>query len=97
MLSFVLTEVPYVSGGAEETADPDVVLHFDEAGHVTAHLDYWDPTPDVWQRIPVLGTIVGVFVNFYALVAAWYLYAHGVDAVDAAETTTERPTGQPVA
>jgi len=30
-------------------------LHFDEAGHVTAHLDYGDPTPEVWQRMPLLG------------------------------------------
>lgn len=51
----------------------------------------------VLSVVPVVGTVVGLFVNFYALVAAWYLYAHGVDAVDAAATTTERPAGQPVA
>jgi ketosteroid isomerase-like protein len=48
---FLKRQGPFVIDGMTE-------LHFDEAGHVTAHLDYWDPTPDVWQRIPVLGTIV---------------------------------------
>ncbi len=31
-------------------------VHLDDTGMVTAHLDYWDPTPEVWQRIPLMGT-----------------------------------------
>jgi steroid delta-isomerase len=30
-------------------------LHFDAAGLVTAHLDYWDPAPGLYRRVPVLG------------------------------------------
>ncbi len=27
-------------------------------GLVTLHQDYWDPTPDVYQRVPVLGRLI---------------------------------------
>ena len=33
-------------------------IHIDDQGKVLAHLDYWDPTPDVWQRIPIMGSIL---------------------------------------
>lgn len=49
---FLKRQGPFVIEGMTE-------LHFDDAGHVAAHLDYWDPTPDVWQRIPLLGSAVG--------------------------------------
>lgn len=34
MLSFVLIAGPYASGGAEDTSDPDVVLHFADDGRL---------------------------------------------------------------
>ena len=34
-------------------------VHINDHGLVTAHLDYWDPTPHVWQRIPLMGTALG--------------------------------------
>lgn len=34
-------------------------VHINDNGLVTAHLDYWDPTPHVWQRIPLMGTALG--------------------------------------
>ena len=33
-------------------------VHLAEDGRVAAHLDYWDPTPGLWQRIPLLGTVL---------------------------------------
>ncbi|MFW5833185.1 MAG: nuclear transport factor 2 family protein [Pseudomonadota bacterium] len=30
-------------------------IHLNEAGSVTAHLDYWDPAPGLYQRVPLLG------------------------------------------
>lgn len=30
-------------------------IHLNERGLVTAHLDYWDPAPGLYQRIPLLG------------------------------------------
>jgi len=48
---FLKRQGPFVIEGMTE-------LHFDGDGKVEAHLDYWDPTPDVWQRIPILGTLV---------------------------------------
>ena len=30
-------------------------VHLDDAGLVTAHLDYWDPAPGLYQRVPLLG------------------------------------------
>ncbi|WP_435193932.1 DUF4013 domain-containing protein [Natronomonas sp. EA1] len=43
-----------------------------------------------------IGAILGVFVEFYALVVAYYLYARGFDAAMAFEET-EAVTGQPAA
>ncbi len=34
-------------------------VHLAEHGLVTAHLDYWDPSPHVWQRIPLMGAAIG--------------------------------------
>lgn len=30
-------------------------VRFDDAGFVLAHLDYWDPAPGLYARIPLLG------------------------------------------
>lgn len=30
-------------------------LRFNHAGEVVAHLDYWDPVPGLYQRVPILG------------------------------------------
>lgn len=30
-------------------------IHLDGAGLVMAHLDYWDPAPGLYQRVPILG------------------------------------------
>ncbi|TVQ33927.1 MAG: nuclear transport factor 2 family protein [Geminicoccaceae bacterium] len=30
-------------------------IHLNDTGLVTAHLDYWDPAPGLYQRIPILG------------------------------------------
>jgi steroid Delta-isomerase len=30
-------------------------IHLDVAGLVTAHLDYWDPAPGLYGRVPMLG------------------------------------------
>ena len=30
-------------------------VHLNEEGLITAHLDYWDPAPGLYQRVPVLG------------------------------------------
>jgi hypothetical protein len=49
---FLKRQGPFVIEGMTE-------LQFDAEGHVLAHLDYWDPTPDVWRRIPLLGTAIG--------------------------------------
>lgn len=51
----------------------------------------------VLNVVPPVAWLVGPFVYFYAMVASAYLYARGVDEVDTAETTTDRPAGQPVA
>lgn len=34
-------------------------LLLDADGLVTLHQDYWDPTPDVYQRVPLLGQLIG--------------------------------------
>ena len=34
-------------------------LQFDHEGLVTLHQDYWDPTPDIYQRVPLLGRMIG--------------------------------------
>ncbi len=34
-------------------------VHLNEAELVTAHLDYWDPAPDLYQRVPLLGFALG--------------------------------------
>ena len=33
-------------------------LHFDEAGRVTRHIDFWDPASQIYERIPVLGFVL---------------------------------------
>jgi len=33
-------------------------LHFDEAGRVTRHIDFWDPASQLYERIPVLGFVL---------------------------------------
>ncbi len=34
-------------------------LHFDDQERVTAHLDYWDPAPGLYARVPILGGVLG--------------------------------------
>lgn len=31
------------------------LIKFDEDGLVASHRDYWDPTEELWQHLPVLG------------------------------------------
>ena len=34
-------------------------VRLDAAGLVAAHFDYWDPAPDLYQRVPLLGFALG--------------------------------------
>jgi hypothetical protein len=33
-------------------------LYLDEAGLITMHRDYWDAAEELWQKLPILGTLV---------------------------------------
>lgn len=49
------------------------------------------------NAVPFLGFVVGAFVTFYAAVAAFYIYGHGVSDARAVEPAPESPPGQPAA
>lgn len=34
-------------------------LRFNSQGLITLHQDYWDPVPQVYRRVPVLGSLLG--------------------------------------
>lgn len=47
--------------------------------------------------VPFVGAILGVFVNFYAAVVAFYLYGHAFDDTFVDGDERETPTGRPAA
>lgn len=44
--------------GAPFSIDGMTEVHFDDAGRVTAHLDHWDVASQLYERVPVLGTVL---------------------------------------
>jgi hypothetical protein len=47
--------------------------------------------------VPLLGFVVGVFVTFYALVAAFYIYGQAFEDASRPPEAPESPAGQPAA
>jgi hypothetical protein len=47
--------------------------------------------------VPLLGAIVGVFVTFYAIVAAFYIYGQAFEDASRRSEPPESPAGQPAA
>lgn len=43
---------------AQQTIHGSSHLHFDPAGRVTYHRDYWDTSEELYQHLPVLGTVL---------------------------------------
>ena len=46
--------------------------------------------------VPLVGALVGVFVNFYAGVVAFYLYGHGFAEAATPDQDRETPSGRPI-
>jgi len=45
------------SGGQREVVGL-TELHFDEAGRVTSHIDFWDPAAQLYEHVPLLGFVL---------------------------------------
>ena len=44
--------------GTPFSIDGMTEVHFDDAGRVTSHLDHWDVASQLYERVPVLGTVL---------------------------------------
>ncbi|QNM95316.1 nuclear transport factor 2 family protein [Chitinimonas koreensis] len=52
---FVSWDFLFGLGRREYRVHGSSLLHFDLAGQVVSHRDYWDPAGELWQRMPLLG------------------------------------------
>lgn len=44
--------------GVEQCVEGASLLHFDAAGRVTLHRDYWDAAEELYEKLPVLGSLM---------------------------------------
>ena len=42
------------------TIDGITEVHFDELGRITAHLDYWDAARQLYEELPLLGSLLRI-------------------------------------
>lgn len=52
-------KTPSINGGREFTVDGVSIITFNPEGKVTAHRDYFDMGEFVYERVPVLKTLIG--------------------------------------
>lgn len=56
--AFLTWEFIFTLNGKEYTVRGGTHLHFDDAGLVTMHRDYWDAAEELWQKLPIIGAVV---------------------------------------
>ena len=56
--AFLTWEFIFTLNRKEYTVRGATHLHFDDAGLVTMHRDYWDAAEELWQKLPIIGTAV---------------------------------------
>jgi hypothetical protein len=48
----------FTSGGKRQLVRGATHLLFDEEGRIASHRDYWDPAEELYEKVPVLGTLM---------------------------------------
>ncbi len=48
----------FQAGEAEQTVRGASHLHLDAEGKVSSHRDYWDPAEELYEKLPVLGSLM---------------------------------------
>lgn len=56
--AFLTWEFIFTLNRKEYTVRGATHLHFDDAGLVTMHRDYWDAAEELWQKLPIIGAAV---------------------------------------
>jgi hypothetical protein len=56
--AFLTWEFIFTLKDKEYTVKGGTHLHFDDAGLVTMHRDYWDAAEELWQKLPIIGVLV---------------------------------------
>jgi ketosteroid isomerase-like protein len=56
--AFLSWQFKFGLNGKEYEVKGGTHLYLDDAGLITMHRDYWDAAEELWQKLPVLGTLV---------------------------------------
>jgi ketosteroid isomerase-like protein len=56
--AFLTWQFLFSLNGQEYAVNGASHLHFDDAGLISRHRDYWDPAEELWQKLPLLGVVI---------------------------------------